>query len=93
MTCLGTTLEFPEVAADILQQTNFSLELPQGAGAPALTLFDWPSRSGGREHLVRVQEVRVLSRHMYYCCAFQSSPLAQLTPTFTFSGPLVSNTI
>lgn len=28
VTCLGTTLAFPEVAADILQQTNFSLELP-----------------------------------------------------------------
>lgn len=56
VTCLGTTLEFPEVAADILQQTNFSLELPRRNREPALTPFDWPSRSSGRRHLVHMQE-------------------------------------
>lgn len=51
MTCLGTTLEFPEVAADILQQTNFSLELPPGNRRAALTLLGWSSRSSGRSTL------------------------------------------
>lgn len=73
VTCLGTTLEFPEVAADILQQTDFSLELPPQNRSTALTLPDWSSQSSRRGAPRKHAGMRTLTRHVYFRCLLQQA--------------------